>query len=361
MAMTVQVTATTATTATLAFGDLAADGTIDLQISPDPSFGFCVCPILSVPRGSPLIVQGLNQRSTLFVRVRARRANGSVEDWSAVDSFRTSNGDPQSTAPAAVMIQPSLLVLPEQVSTWVASHAVGGFPADNLGRDAPNGWKAINSLGLQAVTAKLSGAPIDTIAALNTNMPEASQISIYAAATQAGLMTGTGRIVVANSQPFRASANLPGRRGYHGLFRFAPVALPWWFVRFEGAKSQDTVFVQNLIFGKNRVTKNHSVDKSETPMPLGSKERSRSGVPDFVDGLVMRKVEFDISMLTEEQYETTYGDLMYHENRPALIVPNTKSGAFLHDRILFGDLKGSRAYNPSSPRFSRTFVVESII
>jgi hypothetical protein len=361
MAMTIQATAVTDTSATFTLGGMAANGTVDLQISPDPAFGFCVCPVLSVPRVSPVTISGLNQRATLFARARARLASGAVEEWSLTDSFRTADGAAQDTSPAAVMIEPAVIMLPERVTSWTASHAASGFPAANLGRDAPNGWKAVHAGGLQSITAKLSGAPIDTIAALNTNMPENSQITIMAAPTEAGLSDGSGRVVLASSVPFRASPNLPGRRGYHGLFGFGPVALPWWHIRFEGVKSADTLFVQHLLFGKNRVTKNHSVDKSETPMPLGSKERSRSGVPDFVDGMVLRKVEFDISMLTEAQYETAYGDLTYHENRPVLIVPNSKSGAFLHDRILFGDLKGSRIYNPSSPRFTRTFAVESLI
>lgn len=360
MAMTVLATATTATTATFALGALAADGTVDLQISPEDSFGFCVCPVLSVPRASPVTISGLNQRATLFVRARARRANGSVEGWSLIDSFRTADGPGQNTAAAPVMIEPALVMKPEIVTQW-SGPELAGFPMANLGIDAPNGWKAVDAAGNQGLIAKLSGSPIDTIAALNTNMPEAGTFSVVAAPTAAGLQSGVGRLAVLSGVPFRASANLPGRRGYHGLFRFDPVALPWWYVQFEGTKPADTLFVQNLLFGKNRVTKNHSVDKSETPMPLGTKERSRSGVPDFVDGLVMRKVEFDISLLTEAQFETAYGDLIYHENRPVLVVPNTKTGAFLHDRILFGDLKGSRIYNPSSPRFTRTFTVESII
>lgn len=359
MPMTVGAIATTTTSATFAMGTLAADGTVDLQISPDPDFGFCVCPVLSVPRVATITINGLNQRATLYVRGRPRRASGAVEAWSPVDSFRTADGPAQSTAPAAVMIEPSLIVKPEVVTYW-GGPADPGFPTANLGIDAPNGWKWAEVGGEQGYAiAKTSGAPIDTIAALNTNMPEDSTISIYAASNYSEI-TQPSRVTVYEG-PFRASPNLPGRRGYHGLFRFPPVSLPFWQVVFRGVKSHNTLFVQNLLFGKNRVTKNHSVDKSETPMPLGTKERNRSGVPDHVDGLVMRKVEFDVSMLTEAQFETAYGDLIYHENRPVLVVPNTKTGAFLHDRILFGDLKGSRIYNPSSSRVTRTFVVESII
>ena len=75
----------------------------------------------------------------------------------------------------------------------------------------------------------------------------------------------------------------------------------------------------------------------------------------------MRRVEFDISMMTEAQYELAYGDLHRFENEAVLVVPNSKTGAFLHDRILFGDLRGSRTVNPFTPRYTRSFTIESLI
>lgn len=362
MPMTISTTAVTATSATFAFGNLAIDGTIDLQISIDPDFSFCVCPILSVARGASATISGLNQRSTLFARCRGRRASGVVEaDWSNIDTFRTADGTARDVTPASVMISPSMLVIPERPTLWQASAAVAGFPAANMGIDAPVGWKAVDVADSSSVDIKLSGAPIDSIAALNTNMPEASTVTIHAAPTQAGLTNGTGRVTVANAVAFRASPNLPGRPGYHGLFRFNAVAQPWWRVIFSGAKMGGTLWVEHLILGLNRTTKNHSIDKSENPLSRATIERRPSGIADRVAGIPMRKVEFDISMMSEAQYEQNYADLHRFEGKPVFVVPNSRTGAFLHDRMLFGDLKAGRSFNPVSPRFTKGFAIESLI
>lgn len=363
MPMTLAVASVAEQSAVLQFGGLAPDGSVDVQIGARRDFSFCVAPIMNIVRTAQLEFQALNQRATLYARCRARRSSGVVEPWSDVFGFRTLDGPARVVVPQGVMIEPALIVVPEPVLEWRSNAEVAGFPVSNLGRDAPVGWKVEDVDGELAsiVQSRLSGAPIDTIAALNSNMPEAGQVSIFAASTREGLGSGIGRVTVAQSVPFRASANLPGRAGYHGLFRFAAVALPWWEVRFEGQKTGDTFWLEHLIFGMNRVTKNHSVDKSEAAFPRGSVERTRSGNPDRPDGLPMRRVEFDISMMTEAQFETAYADLHRHENEAVLVVPNSKKGAFLHDRILFGDLRGGRTINPFSPRFTRSFTIESLI
>lgn len=366
MPMAVSVTAVTATTATLAFTGLAGDGSIDLQIAARPDFSFCVCPVLSIARASPVTILGLNQRATLFVRCRARRATGVPEDWSDIETFRTSDGTARDLSPAPVMIEPTVLVIPEKATSWIGSSEVAGFPAANLGRDAPVGWKAIDlqvggNPDFSQVDIKLSGAPINTIAALNTNMPEDGTVFISAAPTRAGLDSGAGRVIINNGGAFRASADLPGRPGYHGLFRFAAVAQPWWRVAFRGSKPGGTLWVEHLVLGLARQSKNHSIDKSEAPISRGTIERQRSGIPDRQAGLPMRKVEFDISFMTEAQYEQSYADLYRFENEAVLVIPNSRAGSFLHDRILFGDMKASRSFNPVSPRFTRSFSIESLI
>lgn len=361
MPMTIAVTAVTATSVTLGFGNLAADGMIDVQIASRADFSYCVSPVLSIARNAAGVFDYLNQRATLYARCRARRGSGAVEAWSNIVGFRTSDGAARVVTPQAVMIEPAIIVVPEKVLEWQPHAELAGFPATNLGRDAPVGWKAIDGGQGAVIRATLSGAPIDTIAALNSNMPETGTVTILAASTATGINTGVGRVTVANEIAFRASSNLPGRPGYHGLFRFDPVSLPYWYIQFEGAKTNATFWLEHLIFGLNRSTKNHSVDKAESPIPKSTIDRSRSGNPDRPDGIPMRRVEFDISMMTEAQYEQAYGDLYRFENEAVLVVPNSRTGAFLHDRILFGDLKGSRTVNPFSPRFTRSFTIESLI
>lgn len=357
----ISLTAVTATTVQIGYAGYGAATSFDTQISPRRDFQFCVAPIINSAVGASITWGDLNQRCTYYARARSRYADGSVDpDWSPAIGFRTSDAAARSTGPVAVLISPAVVVMPEPIMFATATGTIAGFPETNVGIDAPIAWKGV-SAGDHNFDMQLAGQPVDTIAVLNSNIPEAGMVSIYSSPTQAGLASGVGRVQLVNAAAFRASPNLPGRNGYHGLFQFAATVLPWIRIVFIGTKTGGVLSVEHIICGRNRASKNHSVDKTETPIPKTDISRSRSGIPDRVDGIPMRKVEFEIAMMTEEQYETIYGDLIYLENEAALVVPNSRTGAFLHDRILFGDMKGSRIFNPSSPRYTRGFAIESLI
>src|SRR3546814_10777790 len=128
-----------------------------------------------------------------------------------------------------------------------------------------------------------------------------------------------------------ASANVPGRPGYHGLFRLpAAVSKEYWRVDITATLPGNLLHLEHAVFGKNRVTKNMAADKNEVGVDLGSLERLRSGNPNRIRGYRMRRVDFDLAALTEAQYETQYGDLHWRVGGtdPVLLVPNSKSGAF---------------------------------
>jgi hypothetical protein len=363
MTITLSNTAVTATSATFGFAGLAGDGTIDLQISPRVDFQFCVCPIYSIARGGAYTAPGLNQRSTLYARARNRLANGTVDDWSPVIGFRTADATARVTAPGLVLMDLATIVKPEPILAFVDSNAetLPGYPLENLAIDAPVAWRGVKGGGVHSFVFQTGGSPVDTFALLRANAPEATTVTISGGATMAAALSGSPTFTT-GALPFRASANLERRAGYHGIFRLdAPQSFPWWRVTIAAALPGDMIHLEHLVVGLNRVTKNHSVDKSETPTTQTTVDRRRSGVVDRVFGIPMRKVDFELSMLTEQQYETNYGDLVYHENEAMLVIPNSKAGAFLHDRILYGDMQGSRISNPFSPRFTRGFTINSII
>lgn len=365
MTITLSVTATTTTTATFGFANMGASGTVELQISPRDDFQFCVCPVYpGIPRATPYTHPGLNQRCTYFARARTRLGSGLAEPWSNVVGFRTADGAAQVFPNGGVLIEPALVVKPEPVLNLAASGAGGptaGFPASNLVRDAPVGCRIAGnfSVGLNyfGITFERGGAQIDTAAILNTNFPEDSMIRIYGTDNPD---YQTGGIVLLASQPFRASPNLPGRRGYHGVFRFAELAKQYITIEIT-SPTLKYAHIEHLVVGKARVSKNFSTEKTEQPVPQTSIERRRSGIVDRQKGYPMRKVDFDISAMSETQYETLYGDLHLYQNEPVLVVPNTRANAFLHDRILYGDLSGGRVVNVNSPIFTRGFTVESLI
>lgn len=359
-------TAVTATTATFGFATLGASGTVELQISPRKDFQFCVCPIyVGIPRATPYTHTGLNQRCTYYARARTRLSGGAAEPWSNVVGFRTSDGTAQTYPVGGILVEPTLVVTPEEVLALGASGASGplaGFAANNLFRDAPCACRVpgLFSSGVYnyIITFDRAGAQIDTFALLNTNFPEDTQISMRATDNPD---YATALTTVLATQAFRASANLPGRMGYHGLFRLAGL-ITQRYVRIDfSSASMSLAHMEHLVLGRARLSKNYSDEKTEQPTSLTTIERRRSGIPDRQKGLPMRKVDFDISAVSETQHETLYGDLHRYQNEAALVVPNMRGNAFLHDRILYGDLSGGRVTNQGSVYFSRGYTVDSLI
>lgn len=352
----------TGTTARLIFGNRANNGSIDIQVSPRADFSFCVAPVYNVTNTATQVVRGLNAGSVYYVRARARLNNGTVDDWSLPAAFMTLAGGARDTSPAAVMIEPASLVLPAPIVSAGAANIVAGFPIENLFRDSPTAMrKTQDAANEHYFDVQIGGQPIDTVALLNTNLPEAA--TWYLQASQVPIVTVDDIKYSSPIIPFRASPNLPQRAGFHGLMRLAaPQSYPFWRIRISGAPlTANMLHAEHFIIGLNRVSRNHAVEKTETPTPQTTVERKRSGVPDRVSGYPMRKAEFELANLTEAQYETLYGELWRRENDAALVVPNSKAGAFLHDRILYGDLTAGRAVNTTSPRYTRQFGINSVI
>lgn len=354
----------TETSANLAFTGAGASGTIDVQISQRADFQWCVCPIIGgFARASPLALPALNRASNNYVRARTVLADGTKEPWSNIVGFRTAEGTAQDTTPATIMAEPALVVLAEPwLSTYTprTTAARDGFPIANVSFDGAPAWQPIANAADGAfnfsATFEVGNTPIDTVAVLDTNLPEGATMIIRMADNAADLGTGSFTVF---SGPFRASTNMPGRAGYHGLARFPEARKRWLFIYIYSAQRWPQI--GHIVFGKNIGTRAMSADKTESSIFLGDFARTRSGMPDFQDGARNRRVEFDVSQLTEAQYETFYSQLFRRQNERALIVPNPKSGPFLHDRILYGRLTPGRVTQTNVNRFNRSFALDSII
>lgn len=365
MTIGLTVTATTTTTATFGFATMGASGTVELQISPRKDFQFCVCPIyIGIARATPYTHAGLNQRAQYYARARTRLGSGAAEPWSNIVGFRTADGTAQTYPNGGILIEPAMIVRPEEIAALNlsgSSNPLTGYGADNMLRDAPCACRAPGQFSGGVFNYLLNfdrqGAQIDTLALLNTNFPEDTQISMRAT-DNPDYATGLSSVLAVQS--FRASPNLPGRMGYHGLFRFPTIGPRYVRVDISSA-SMALAHIEHLIVGRARVSKNMSTEKGEQPSTLTQLERRRSGIPDRQKGLPMRKVDFDLSAVSETQHETLYGDLHLYQSEPFLVVPNTRGNAFLHDRILYGDLGGGRVINVNSPIFTRNYTVDSMI
>src|SRR3546814_18787937 len=99
-----------------------------------------------------------------------------------------------------------------------------------------------------------------------------------------------------------ASANVPGRPGYHGLFRLpAAVSKEYWRVDITATLPGNLLHLEHAVFGKNRVTKNMAADKNEVGVALRPLERVRRGNPNRIRGYRVRRGDFGLCSLTEHQ------------------------------------------------------------
>ncbi len=350
----------TSTTFDITLTGLAADGTLEFQAAVRPDFKNCVCPIIGRPNSSPASFTGMNQDTAYYVRARSRRASGVAEDWSNTVGIRTALDTAPSLTTPAVLITPAMLVVPEPIIEWTGDNDIAGYPCSNLGFDAPVAWHSSPAGGTVAsFLVRMAPKPVDTIALLMSNIPENSTVVV-----KAGTTTATTNFT-SSTFAFRASANLANRPGYHALIQLpAAQTYQYWRVTITFASGiTGYTHIEHAIFGLNRSSKNHSVDKTESVLDLGSYERGRSGIPQRTLGLRGKRVDFEISVMSQLQFETLYSDLprLVGATMPVLVVPNTKTGAFLHDRILYGVLTGGKAANPASPIYSRSFTIDSIL
>lgn len=395
MVSSLSVVATTDIDAFLIVNSIPIGATgYEIQVSSRPDFSWVPSPVFAItveidieddgmwggdfiddgPWGDPMIDDGpaeatasigeLNQSSSYYARGRATFADVDPEPWSEIVGFRTEAGDPLDLTVPAVLIQPAMIVIPEPVLHWEADTTIDGFPVKNLGRDSPIAWRSIgDGDGHYAFEMTTAGAPIDTIALLQTNLPESAVWRVKADITLEGLR-GLTPAFSTDSAPFRATAELPQRPAYHGLMSLpAAQQYPFWRVEIDARLPGNVLHAEYAVVGLNRATRNHSVERTEQPLDLGEITRTRSGIADRIEGFRSRRADFDLSTLTVTQHETIYADLYQRVGftDPILCVPNSKRGPFFHDRILYGNLSGSTATNTSSAFFSRKFTMDSVI
>lgn len=366
MSTTLTPTGMTTTAVSIAFTNLPGGGTVEIQIADNPMFRGMVS--FGSYAATPAAVNGLNQRGTYYARGRTVTAGGVKAAWGATEGFRTTDGVAWDTAAAAIMVSPGFLVVPECVVEMSAAE-VAGYPESNLLRDDPQAVWVTDQAGAGPYTATVHtrtvGQPIDTFALLSTNAPDNGTLQLKGTTTMARALAANWDYV-GPANAFRASPNLPQRATYHHLTRLgAPLNhMVWtWIVSSANPFELGRFIATHLVCGLARSAKNISADKTETPLDLGGIDRQRSGAPDRTWGHRMRKVEFEISVMRETQWETQFGDLWRKIglSEPVLVVPNSKTGSFLHDRILFGTVAQQRALQQASPIFSQSFAIESII
>lgn len=341
---------------------------VEVQYTPRRDFVFGVAPLVSyAPDGNGrFVIESLNQGNTYAMRARdLRTSDGARSPWTDVLRAYTPINQVRDVAPLSVMVRPAIVVVPEPVRWSVPFLSFAAYPPSNLETDSPHEQFAITGPSIDFETA---GAPFDTIALLETNIPATATWRLTLYATAADRDSGINPAYSTADVQFHASPNLPGRPGYHGLLRL-PAPRTERFGRLTLSAGLGAVPPASLrvftygVVGLARTAKNIAADKVETPLDFGVLERTRDGVPDRRPGFRARRVEFEIALMTEAQWETQFVDLRHRIGLtdPVLVVPNTRAGSFLHDRILYGPLSTNRASQPYTQRFTQQLVVESLI
>lgn len=364
--MTIALTATPTgpTSGSLALANIGANtGAIEVQYGAREDFQFCVAPVFTVAAAATIAVANLNQAAQYFFRVRENFNDNTVGDWSNVYGITTPLGTARVLLPPGLSVAPAWIVPPATVLAWTSQSERAGYPARALGRDNPAAvFAATTASNVASFEMQTGGEPVDTIALLDTNIPESATIVVKAAATLAAVRSSPAYVTTAAA--FRASPNMPGRLGYHGIIRLpAPQSYPFWRVEVTAAVPGGVVVITYAVVGLARVGFNISAGAGESMTDLGSITRDRTGLPDRTVGIVGRSSSFTISLMTDEQFETIFGGFARRAGitRSMLVVPNSKAGPLLHDRLLYGPLRSFELSKPYSRKVTLSVECDSLI
>jgi hypothetical protein len=360
MSVGISVTSVTATSANITLSGKAGTRT-ELQLSTRPDFSRSASPRFDSAAGTTMTLSGLNAGTTYYARGRNWTSATVNDGWGAVTPIRTSAGAAWADDTGNIIVDKAILARPLPFLAVTANGAVAGHPAVNVGVPSPVAWWNLNTGGSHAITIQIGGDPIDTIALLNTNLPESSSITVKAGST-AAIAEGSSPAFTFTAAAGRASPNLPSRPGYHSLIRLAaPQAYQFWRIVITATVPGNVFACDHIVLGLNQATRAHAVDRKETPVDLGQYKRLRSGVLDRQPGLIMRRQEFELAMLTQDEFQKNYSELWREQSSMMLAVPNGKAGPYIHDRIAYGDFAGGGTSQPYSNRYVRPFTIDSLI
>lgn len=366
--ITISATAISATAVSLtATGTAGGIVNLLIQYGTTKDFQWRPAPIVSIAASGDGAheIDGLNQANIYFFRARSADLGGvPLDGWSNIAGVATPAADSRDLTVPNVVISPVLIVPPSPVLSWIGDNEIPGHPARCLERDAPSSaWWSLAASSAVAFEATMTGAPIDTIAVLDSTAAENATITVKGDTTLGGLR-GISPAFSYGPFPFRASRNLPGRGGFHALVRLpAPQSYPLWRVEISGTMAGGLFAATYAVLGLARTAKNYSQGKEEDVTDLGTFDRARNGTPIRTFGHRMRKVSFDISMMTIAQEETQFQDLgaVLGLTGPALVIPNSKPGAYLHDRLLYGTIAARKSIGSNAISFTDSFTVDSLL
>lgn len=157
------------------------------------------------------------------------------------------------------------------ITAITSATSFAGYAPSNLLIDAPVAWRSSHA-SAHVLTLRMAPEPIDTIALLQSNIPEDATVLVEAGTTTAYSGYSSGALT------FRASPNVPGRPGqHHGLLRLpAAQSFEYWRMRSPPPARPTRCTSSTSSWGSTARPKTCRRTKSETGVDLGSLERLRS-------------------------------------------------------------------------------------
>lgn len=355
MALAVTATAPSTQGWTVTFTGVTSELTFEVEFNRSPDFASdesIIWPITTNPQNVSRQPAG-----TQFY-MRGRSKTPSVGPWTPTVLVRTLDPTP-AAAYTGFSIEPAILVVPEPIINLAATIQQAGYPASNLLNDDPTASWRQPSAGAPVLTFETSGTPIDTIALLGTLTAPGATWRIRGGATAAEAASESAPYD-SGTVTFHTNSGLGGKRFYHGLHRLpAPVTHRFWNITLSVF---NLMLAKHLVVGLARKSVNYSRGAGSAAADLGKMARTRFGTPDRTRGWRSRSVDFELSWLTEAEFETKWSDLWHRVGTtdPVLAVPNSKQNVYLNDRIAFGNISSMRSENVRSSRYIQSIEIASL-
>lgn len=356
MALAVTATAPTTQGWTVTFTGVTSELTFEVEFNRSPDFASdesIIWPIAT----NPLNV--IRQPAGTQFYMRGRSKTPTVGAWTPTVLVRTA--DPAAPgAYSGFSIEPAILVVPEPIVNLSATIQQSGYPASNLLNDDPTAsWRQPSASG-PVLTFETSGTPIDVVALLGTLTSNGAQWRIRAGGTAAEAAHETAAPYDSGQIIFHTNAGLANKRYYHGVHRLpAPVTHRFWNITLV---SFNLLLAKHLVVGLARKSVNYSRGAGSAAADLGKMARTRFGTPDRTRGWRSRSVDFELSWLTEAEFETKWSDLWHRVGTtdPVLALPNSKQNVYLNDRVAFGNISSMRSENVRSSRYIQSIEIASL-
>lgn len=348
---------TSRTSKTISFTITAGGGetTFEVEVNRCDDFASDVSILKTALAAGANSVAGLPPGNRFYLRARA--TNGAGGAWSTPILVATS--EPASPpAYAGFSIEPAILVVPEPIDLISCAQAdAGSFPI-MLANDDPLSVLRASGAAI-AIEARTTGAPVDSIALLGTLANDDVTWRIRAADTQAALTSAP--VVDTGVVPFLSVTNLSGRPHYHGFRRLSQLYTNFWW-RIDLVNAAPTFIARHLVIGKARQSVNYSRGAGHEALDYGQMARTTYGAPVRTPGWRGRQVDFQLSWLSESEYETKWADLDQRvgQTNPVLALPNPKANAWLNDRIAYGCISGQRSENVRAAKWSKNLEIQSL-